>query len=60
MKKLIRWMYTRFVNDLFVPEYQTFSIATDHEGHWNSFLPNTFVLHVKKKDGVWQDVCLKR
>lgn len=60
MKYICRWLYKRFVNELYVPEYQTFSIGMAETGSWQSYLPDTLTLHIKTKEGVWQQTILKR
>lgn len=61
MKPLIRWIYSKIVNELFVPEYSTFAIGMKHNNHiWNSYLPEVLSLKVKTIKNGWQDVILER
>lgn len=59
IKRLITWVYGRFVGEPFIPPYLTFSVGMGDKNTWNSFLPDTLVLHVKTHRG-WRDVILER
>lgn len=64
LKLVISWLYRKFVNELFVPEYQTFSIGMKCEGAnakiWNSFLPDVLSLKVRRVDGKWLNFTFNR
>ena len=63
VRKLIRYLYKRWVNELYVPAYQTFAIGYRNDATgvvWDSALPDVLSLKVKDTKGKWQDVILKR
>lgn len=60
---LVKWLYRKIVNELYVPDYQTFSIGLKHPEiapTWNSFLPDKLTLHIKTKEGACQQAVLTR
>lgn len=62
-QRLIKYAYKRWVNELYVPPYQTFAIGYKNNAlgvTWQSMLPDTLVLRVKDKAGKWQDAILER
>lgn len=56
MKRIITWLYTKIVNEPYIPEYSQFSIGVKSDvipeaKYWMSYLPEILSVHFKTKKG---------